>query len=403
MLYNPCSGVCTQLPTGEASGSTVAAWVPETDAERSAVREQLERILSSPLFKNSKRYPTLLRFVVERSLTGHTEPLKERTLGVEVFGRDPDYDTNLDPVVRTTAVEIRKRIAQYYHEPGHEIEIRIDFPPGTYVPEFRLPPKPPVSTLLPKPHKRPLVVVGSLAAVLILVLVAALVKPWATTPALDRFWAPVLTSSDPVSVYIGHAPEALSEPVVSVMDLMRSERVAFADSTALAKVIAMLVVHKKPYRIRLQIYSQLDDLKDGPAVLIGAFNNSFTLRLTGQLRFSFVQDRDGHTEWIQDTENPSSRQWSHRTDGAYTNLALDYAIVSRVMDPTTGKIVVTASGLAKFGTEAAGEFLTNPTYIEEINKKGPRDWSRKNMEIVIGTNVIGRSAGPPHIVTTHFW
>lgn len=306
-------------------------------------------------------------------------------------------------MVRTTAVEIRKRIAQYYHEPGHEIEIRIDFPPGTYVPEFRLPPKPPVATLLPKPPKRPLAVVGSLAAVMILVFVAALVKPWSTTPALDRFWAPVLTSSDPVSVYIGHAPEALSEPVVSVMDLMRSERVAFADSTALAKIIAMLVVHKKPYRIRLQVYSQLDDLKDGPAVLIGAFNNSFTLRLTGQLRFSFVQDRDGHTEWIQDNENPSSRQWSHRTDGAYTKLAQDYAIVSRVMDPTTGKIVVTASGLAKFGTEAAGEFLTNPTYIEEINKIAPRDWNRKNVEIVIGTNVVGRSAGPPHIVTTHFW
>jgi len=68
----------------------------------------LERILSSPLFRKSKRFPNLLRFVVERSLHGHSEPLKERTLGIEVFGRAPDYDTNLDPVVRTTAVEIRK-------------------------------------------------------------------------------------------------------------------------------------------------------------------------------------------------------------------------------------------------------------------------------------------------------
>src|SRR5207248_11554675 len=127
-------------------GHTAAAWAPESEAERNAIREQLERILSSPLFKKSRRFPNLLRFVVERSLQGHAEPLKERTLGIEVFGREPDYDTNLDPVVRTTAVEIRKRIAQYYHEPGHDSEIRIDFPPGTYLPEFRMPHKPAVET-----------------------------------------------------------------------------------------------------------------------------------------------------------------------------------------------------------------------------------------------------------------
>src|SRR3974390_2737414 len=114
-------------------------WIPETEGERSAIRDQLERILASPLFKNSKRYPNLLRFVVERALEGHADPLKERTLGIEVFGRAPDYDTNLDHIVRTTAGEIRKRIAQYYHEPGHESEIRIDLPLGSYVPEFNWP------------------------------------------------------------------------------------------------------------------------------------------------------------------------------------------------------------------------------------------------------------------------
>lgn len=106
-------------------------WRLETEAERNAIREQLDRILSSSLFNKSKRYPNLLRYVVDRSLDGRTGDLKERTLGVEVFGREPDYDTNLDPVVRTSAVEIRKRIAQYYHKPGHQTEIKIDFPPGT--------------------------------------------------------------------------------------------------------------------------------------------------------------------------------------------------------------------------------------------------------------------------------
>ena len=377
--------------------------MPDTDAERAAIREQLERILSSPLFKNSKRYPTLLRFVVERSLTGHAEPLKERTLGIEVFGREPDYDTNLDPVVRTTAVEIRKRIAQYYHEPGHETEIRIDFPPGTYLPEFRIPKKPAVAPAPPESRSWRWGVVATVA-IGIAVLAVIILRPWAAQPAIERFWAPVLASPVPISVYIGGYPtEAVSGPVVSVMDLMRSERVAFADSTALAKVTALLVVHKRPYRIRLQTSSQLEDLKDGPAVLIGAFNNAWTLRLTGQLRFSFVNDREHHIEWIRDSKDPRSMSWSHSVDTPYANLAQDYAIVSRVVDPTTGKLVVTASGLAKFGTEAAGEFLTNPVYMEEISKSAPPDWDRKNIEIIIATNVIGRSAGPPHIVTTHFW
>jgi len=112
---------------------------PETEAERDAIRAQLERILANPLFTHSKRYPLLLRTVVERTLQGRAGHLKERTLGVEVFGRQPDYDTNTDPVVRITAGEIRKRIAQYYHEPGHESELRIDLPCGSYVPEFHQP------------------------------------------------------------------------------------------------------------------------------------------------------------------------------------------------------------------------------------------------------------------------
>src|SRR5271170_7812137 len=103
---------------------------------RSDLLEQLERIVRSKHFRNSKRYPTFLRFVVEQTLAGKTEAVKERTLGVDVFARPSHYDTNEDPIVRVTAGEIRKRIAQYYQEPGHEEELRIYLPLGSYVPHF---------------------------------------------------------------------------------------------------------------------------------------------------------------------------------------------------------------------------------------------------------------------------
>lgn len=118
----------------EPTRSEEARRVRYSEAEREAIRKQLERMLANPLFKNSKRYPNLLRYVVEHTLERNPGELKERTLGVEVFGREPNYDTNADPVVRATAGEIRKRIAQYYHEHGRENEIRMICRPA---PTFR--------------------------------------------------------------------------------------------------------------------------------------------------------------------------------------------------------------------------------------------------------------------------
>jgi hypothetical protein len=226
-------------------------------------------------------------------------------------------------------------------------------------------------------------------------------RPWESQSALDRFWAPVLSSPDPVSVYIGGY--ATDTPPVNTIDLQNSEKVAFADATALARVTSLLVSHNRPYRLRFQMSSKLEDLRDGPAVLIGAFNNSFTLRLTGPLRFSFLRNPETIVNRIQDRSDPENTKWSDDMTAPYQNLKQDYAIVSRVVDPTTGRVVVTASGLAKFGTEAAGEFLTSRPALEEMAKSAPKDWDRKNMQIVIGTDTIGRSAGPPHVLATYFW
>jgi hypothetical protein len=106
------------------------------------VRGQLERLLTHPLFANSKRYPALLAYVVEQTLLGHSGELKERSIAVEAFGRDPAYDANSDPVVRITAGEVRKRLSQYYYDPAHAGELIVELPVGSYVPAFRLPEAP---------------------------------------------------------------------------------------------------------------------------------------------------------------------------------------------------------------------------------------------------------------------
>src|SRR5580700_5509698 len=110
-----------------------------TEVEKAAIEEQVERLLQNPHFSHSRRFPMFLRFVVRHTLAGQADAIKERTLGIEIFGRSPDYDTAADPIVRVTAAEIRKRIAQYYQEPGRENEIRVSLLSGSYVPHFQWP------------------------------------------------------------------------------------------------------------------------------------------------------------------------------------------------------------------------------------------------------------------------
>src|SRR5271170_3924706 len=121
---------------------------PQSDKETNAhtlvpevsdVRDQLKRLLAHPLFANSKRYPVFLAYTMEQTLIGNAGELKERTIGVEAFGREPNYDVNLDPVVRTTAAEVRKRLIQYYYNTDHVGELIIELPVGSYVPSFRDP------------------------------------------------------------------------------------------------------------------------------------------------------------------------------------------------------------------------------------------------------------------------
>jgi hypothetical protein len=394
--------------------------VPETDAERAAIRCQIERILASSLFRNSRRYPALFGHIVENTLAGRTERLKERTLGIEVFGRDPDYDTNLDPVVRTTAGEIRKRIAQYYHQPGHEGEIRIDLPSGCYVAEFRPPdaiaaaPQSPAAVQAPGRVYKAWVVSTAIASVAIALAILTLIQ--ARTPtALDRFWAPVIDAPGSVLLCLGGPKQAMpitrlqerdpadSNSEISILNMMQLDRVAFSDALTLSRLAGFLQTRKKAARIQRGLSTRLEDLRVGPAVLIGGFNNDWTLRVLSPLRFTLERDTSLRINWIQDRKNSSDRRWIVDINRSYLKMNEDYALVSRIWDATTGRIVVVAAGITNFGTIAAGEFLSDPSYLEAVARTAPAHWERKNMQFVLATNVIDDNSGPPRVVASHYW
>src|SRR5713101_5721269 len=101
------------------------------------IREELARVLSSHEFRTSKRSQDFLRYVVENTLDGHADLLKERTIGIEVFGRSTSYEPSDDATVRVKAGDVRKRLGLYYADQGSHNPVRIELPAGTYVPEFR--------------------------------------------------------------------------------------------------------------------------------------------------------------------------------------------------------------------------------------------------------------------------
>jgi hypothetical protein len=382
-----------------------------------AVRRQLERLLADAAFSSSKRYPRLLRYVVEETLAGRTETLKERVLGAEVFGRDPGYDTDQDPVVRTSAAQVRQRLALYYQDPAHAGELRIELVAGSYVPQFRAPEgastaaptpvipapaasEPAVDAPRPRAWRRPAMFAG--ATVLAAAAFALAVRSLGRDP-VESFWGPVWDKANPIVICVpGRFPTSEDEPL-SILESLRLNSIAWPDATTLYAIVGFIQSHGQTYHVRRAGDSALSDLRNGASLLIGGLNNPWLMRLTARYRFSYRNDAFDEVAWIEDAQNPGRRDWRVAWSGPYSSFDEDYGIVSRVWDPTTERIVVTASGIASYGTIAAGEFLTNPKYLAMIDEQAPAGWERKSVQVVFSTKVFNGNAGPPRILAIHVW
>jgi hypothetical protein len=148
--------------------------------------------------------------------------------------------------------------------------------------------------------------------------------------------------------------------------------------------------------------TKFEDLQRSPAVLIGAFNNEWTLRLQSPLRYQFFRSPDGSLSGIADTKNPDSKRFM--IDRSLPNQnTRDYGIVAHFQSPTTGQSTVIAAGLAMHGTAAARIFLSSPELLKEFSKSAPSGWERRNYEIVLASDLVNNLADPPKVVDAYFW
>jgi hypothetical protein len=118
---------------GRGNGRAEVADRPSSEA----VSAELERILTSPDFARSRRMQGFLRYVVDATLGGQDNRLKEYTIAVEVFGRDESFDPQTNSLVRVEAGRLRRTLTLYYLTHGRDDPLRIEIPKGRYVPEFR--------------------------------------------------------------------------------------------------------------------------------------------------------------------------------------------------------------------------------------------------------------------------
>lgn len=385
-----------------------------------AVREELSRVLSGHEFRSSKRSQDFLRYVVWHTLAGHADMLKERTIGIELFGRSTSYEPSDDATVRVKAGDVRKRLGIYYSEQGARNPVRIELPAGTYVPEFRwadpieaAPALPQavalsdVAAVAPVPIKlgpmRP-VYIGS-GVILIAIAVAAAMwmrsKPAATV--LDQFWSPVLKGTAPVSLCVAFVPvyglnreaaKASAEDFV----LLTDQFVVGGDLIASSRITAMLARMQHFYQLRIGSDVSFQDLRSAPAILLG-YSYTRWKEISSQLRYFIDTSRE--PVGITDSGKLTDLTLPNLPADRRTNE--DYAIVSRVFHPDTHAMLVELAGITQYGTEAAADLVTNPDLMAEALHGAPVDWRNKNLQLVLHVKVISGAPSSPKVVKTYFW
>lgn len=280
---------------------TVYSFVVNELPEPAAVRQQLERILTSDGFRDAGRIGPLLAFLVDRTLAGEIASLKESVLGVEVFQRPADYDPRTDPIVRVEARRLRSRLEEYYQaNPGEPV--RILLPKGGYVPVFELQ-QPGAPAVRPEPPQPP----------------PQQQQPAArfhmSGPALVFIMVTVMSLGIGVFLYLGSRARKESKPAIAVLPFRNlssdPDNQYFTDGLtielieALTRIESLRVVSWNSaarFRGKAESLGELRGQLNAAAVLDGAVRKQGnTIRVTAQL----VDTTRGNTLWSQTWDRES--------------------------------------------------------------------------------------------------
>jgi hypothetical protein len=383
------------------------------EKERLLIQSHLDELLESQAFAGSRRRQAFLRYVVEETLAGRGAAIKETTIAVDVFGRNSDFDARSASVVRVTAAEVRKRLAQAYSSgPGRTV--RIELPVGGYQPTFHfvspedaaMEPELPVG---PPPSRRPrwlLIGAAGLGVAGLLLVVQSMRRP----SPIDLLWKPFLSKDTPVLIslvsptvlYLANPEKWLPlQPSgaipASEVEVMESRVVGTGGALGAALFAEQLASRKQRFVLKFGGDMTFADLKQSPAVLIGA--SRWTRELTRNLRFRI--QGDGERTMVVDSQQPD-QAWAISRRNASAARAEGYSLVTRLLRSESGYPILLAVGLDVRNTQAAVEFLSKADSFNLFARKA-RGWEDQNFQVVLYNTIHGNSPGSLTVVAWHTW
>lgn len=369
------------------------------------IRAELDAILVSEEFRSSQRCQAFLRHIVAAVCTGAADSLKERTLGIALFGRNPDYDTGADAIVRVTALETRRRLGRYNQTASAKRQVVITLRPGTYIPSIDCPSEEvtsPAPVLQPQVATSDMVTVKPshlpqwryLAAGISCFLLVIAFAIWAfvhtRTSVVESFWKPVTSSKK--TILCTSKPNAYA---------LRSLSVVTGDSNVALHVQDMLINMGQQTRMAITSDLSESDLREAPAVLIGSSGtNGWTARLANSFRFQYAIA--GGQPVIFDHQDPT-RFWvvSEKPDANHT--ALDYAVITRLVHSQLGPGLIAIAGSSSLSTHASAMALTDKDSLAAMLKDAPDDWQRKNLQFVICYRHAQSRDFAPQVLAAVYW
>lgn len=362
------------------------------------VRAELDAILASEEFRGSQRCQAFLRHIVEAVYAGTSDSLKERTLGITLFGRNPNYDTGADAIVRVTAHETRRRLAHYHHAAPDTRSVIITLTPGTYIPSIEqrslapLPATPAPEAASTGKGRHPLRLFFAVGAACLVL--AAMLAVWAIVPArtsvVESFWKPVLSQKK--TILCTSKPNAYAILPVST---------ATGDSNLALRLKGMLGNIGQQTRMAITSDLSESDFREAPAVLIGSSGtNSWTAKIANSFRFQYAIV-DGKPV-IRDIQNPT-RFWEVSEKPDASHAAFDYAVITRLVHSQFGPGLIAIAGSSSLSTHASGVALMGRDSLSAMLRDAPDDWPQKNLQLVIRYRHAQAVDFAPQVVAAVYW
>jgi hypothetical protein len=408
------------------------------------LRSHVHEIVTSRAFSGSRRSSEFLQYLVEKAFLGQFDELKERTIGVQLFGRDPSYDTGADAIVRVTATDVRKRLQRFYAAQKSPSEIRLELSPGSYIVEFRQmatpePEAPPPSEIaagappLPAPVSRThkyfqwalavgLLVAISLAVYLSFVIYHQRIRqeaihrlPWSVMLQGNRQLRIVFSDPDIVALqrifhsrlslsdYAGHhyAPEPhLPLPIER---LFQGNNVPAIDADLASRIASFL----SPAVVRTYRARQLesgDFRTDDNFVLLGSpLSNPWVLLFQDQLDFEFRYESEKQGEIIYNKRPAKGENTIYAPTLPGWGTGQAFAIVALLLNQNQSSHIMILAGSNAAATEAAGKFISDLELVSQALKEhslDPDD-SHLQFEMLLRVTTIASSINTFDVVACH--